>query len=195
MEESRISNNGRKLYQLIERTYCRKKIFEENYTIAFAEIAPNALPFFAKIGTSLPATGRGERLFKDWMFAILVCLQERGVGPEGFRISFRNSGVHSTRETYTVKKRLAVFPSLAGMSLSKHSLAGNNLRSPSPRKVWLNQIQESRNSFFTVQDLNPVHQGGQTSANILVRLATLSNDKIRGKWNWEEFNCCYFSCK
>jgi hypothetical protein len=32
--------------------------------------------------------------------------------------------------TYTVKKRLPIFQSLAGMSLTKHSLAGNNLIIP-----------------------------------------------------------------
>jgi hypothetical protein len=32
--------------------------------------------------------------------------------------------------TYTVKKKLAIFPSPAGMSLTKLSLAGNNLVIP-----------------------------------------------------------------
>ena len=50
---------------------------------------------------------------------------------------------------YTVKKGLAVFPALAGMTFSKLSLAGNNLPSLSPRKVWSKQIQESR-YFFSV---------------------------------------------
>jgi len=39
------------------------------------------------------------------------------------------------RLSYTVKKGLAVFPSLAGMSLTKLYLAGNNLPRLSPRKV------------------------------------------------------------
>jgi len=37
-------------------------------------------------------------------------------------------------------KGVAVFPSPAGMSLTKLSLAGNNLPSPSPRKVWSEHI-------------------------------------------------------
>jgi len=37
---------------------------------------------------------------------------------------------------YIVKKGLAIFPSIAWMSLTKLSLAGNNLPSPSPRRVW-----------------------------------------------------------
>jgi len=41
------------------------------------------------------------------------------------------------------KKRFAVFPSPARMSLTKLSLAGNNLPNPSPWKVWSKQIQES----------------------------------------------------
>jgi len=48
------------------------------------------------------------------------------------------------------KKGLAMFPSPAGMSLTKLSLAGNNLPSPSPGKVWSEQIQESRKCFYSV---------------------------------------------
>jgi len=48
------------------------------------------------------------------------------------------------------KKGLEVFPSPAGMSLTKLSLAGNNLPSPSPRKVWSIQIQESRGFIYSV---------------------------------------------
>jgi len=36
------------------------------------------------------------------------------------------------------------------MSLTKLSLAGNDIPNPSPRKVWLKIIQESRKFFFTV---------------------------------------------
>jgi len=64
----------------------------------------------------------------------------------------RHSHTHRALTTpYNVhcKKGLAVFPSPAGMLLTKLSLAGNNLPSPSPRKVWSKQIQESR-IFFTV---------------------------------------------
>jgi len=46
------------------------------------------------------------------------------------------------------KKGLAVFLSPAGMSLTKLSLAVNNLHSPSPRKVWSKQIQD----FFSVYE-------------------------------------------
>jgi len=47
---------------------------------------------------------------------------------------------------YTVKKGLAVFSS--GMSLTKLSLANNDLPSPSPRNFWSKQIQESRIYFL-----------------------------------------------
>ena len=43
------------------------------------------------------------------------------------------------------KQRFSDFPSPAGMSLTKLSLAGNNLPGLSPRKVWSKKIQESRN--------------------------------------------------
>jgi len=46
------------------------------------------------------------------------------------------------------KKRFSGFPSPAGMSLTKLSLAGNNLRSPSPRRVWSEQIQECCTFFL-----------------------------------------------
>jgi len=36
------------------------------------------------------------------------------------------------------------------MSLTKLSLAGNNVPNPSPRKVWSKIIQESRNIFYSV---------------------------------------------
>jgi len=49
---------------------------------------------------------------------------------------------------YTVKKGLALFPSSAGMSLTKLSLAGINLPNPSPRKVWSKQIQEPGKFFL-----------------------------------------------
>ena len=53
---------------------------------------------------------------------------------------------------YTVKKGLALFPSPAGMSLTKLFLAGNNLPSPStsPKKVWSKQIQESQTKIQIV---------------------------------------------
>jgi len=47
------------------------------------------------------------------------------------------------------KKGLTVFPSPAGMSLTKLSLAGNNLPSSSPRKVWSKRTQESRRFFYS----------------------------------------------
>jgi len=50
----------------------------------------------------------------------------------------------------TLKKGLAVFTSPAEMSLTKLFLAGNNLPSPSPRKVWSKQIQESGTFFYNV---------------------------------------------
>jgi len=54
----------------------------------------------------------------------------------------------------TVKKGLAVFRSPARMALNKLSLAGNNLPSPSPRKFWSKQIQESYNFVFSVYDFD-----------------------------------------
>jgi len=48
------------------------------------------------------------------------------------------------------KKGLALFPSPAGMSLTKLSLAGNNLPISSPRKVWSKRIQDSCNFFYSV---------------------------------------------
>jgi len=51
---------------------------------------------------------------------------------------------------YTVKKGLAVFPSLAGMSITKLSLAGNDLPNHSPKKVWSKQIQESNKKIYRV---------------------------------------------
>jgi len=53
------------------------------------------------------------------------------------------------RDSLHCKKRVASFPSPVGMSLTKLSLAGNNVYSFSPGKVWLEKSQESRN-FFTV---------------------------------------------
>jgi len=50
--------------------------------------------------------------------------------------------IHSCHKEF-MGHYLAVFPSLAGMSLTKLSLAGNNLPIPSPRKDWSKQIQES----------------------------------------------------
>jgi len=42
----------------------------------------------------------------------------------------------SGQRNHTVSKGLVVFPSPAGMSLTKLSLAGNNVPNPSPWKVW-----------------------------------------------------------
>jgi len=53
------------------------------------------------------------------------------------------------RLSYTVKKGLAVFFSPAGISLTKLSLAGNNLPNPSPWKIWSWKIQESRNFVYS----------------------------------------------
>jgi len=49
------------------------------------------------------------------------------------------------------KKALAVFQSPARMSLTKLSMAGNNLPSPNARKVWSKQVQESRKFFYSVE--------------------------------------------
>jgi len=50
--------------------------------------------------------------------------------------------------TVHCKQKFGGFPSPAGMSLTKLSLAGNNKLIPRPRKVWSKHIQESRNFFL-----------------------------------------------
>jgi len=59
----------------------------------------------------------------------------------------QNKNIFSHRMLHC-KTGIAVFLSLARMSLTKLSLAGNNLPSTSPRKVWSKQIQESLKLFF-----------------------------------------------
>jgi len=55
------------------------------------------------------------------------------------------------------EKSFSGFPSPAGMSVTKLSLAGNNLPNPSPRKVWSKQIQESRTFFLQCNLRNTNH--------------------------------------
>ncbi len=47
-----------------------------------------------------------------------------------------NELLEITRSLAIVKKSLAVFPSPAGMSLTKLSLGGNNLNFSRPGRVW-----------------------------------------------------------
>jgi len=60
------------------------------------------------------------------------------------------------REPVHCKKGLAVFPSQARMSLTKLPLAGNILPTPSPRKVWSKQIQESCKFVYNVDGLGKI---------------------------------------
>ena len=60
--------------------------------------------------------------------------------------------IKSVQRDCTVNKGLAIFLSPSGMSITKLSLAGNNLPNPSPWKVWSKQIQESRNFSLQCRD-------------------------------------------
>ena len=64
--------------------------------------------------------------------------------------------ISSITQSMSCKKGLAVFPSPAGMSLTKLSPAGNNLPSPSPWKVSSKKIQESHKKKFTVYTVKKV---------------------------------------
>jgi hypothetical protein len=59
-------------------------------------------------------------------------------------------------KSYTVKKRLAIFPSLAGMSPTKFSLAGNNLGMPLTRLSRLGVIILFPARESLVGDIPPV---------------------------------------
>jgi len=69
--------------------------------------------------------------------------------PNSSRLNFL-SFLPSLILKYTGKKRFRVFPSPAWMSLTKLYLAENNQSNPSPRKVWSEQIQETRKVFYSV---------------------------------------------
>jgi len=56
--------------------------------------------------------------------------------------------IHYIKYMHTVKKRFHDFPSPAGISLTKLSLAGNNVPNPSPWKVW---SKKSRNLVIFLQ--------------------------------------------
>jgi len=68
----------------------------------------------------------------------------------------RDLGIDAEGESNTVQKSVAVFPSPAGMSLTKLSLALNNLPSPSSRKFDQNK---SRNLVHFLQCM----KGSQTN--------------------------------
>jgi len=65
-----------------------------------------------------------------------VAGREREEGGRGREEEGREGGRRDGVETTHCKKRLTRFPSQAGMSLAKLSLAVNNLLNSSPRKVW-----------------------------------------------------------
>ena len=66
------------------------------------------------------------------------------------RHDFFSSPPLELRHTLHCNKSFAIFLSPAGLSLTKLSLAGNNVLIPCPRKVWSKKIQESRKFVYSV---------------------------------------------
>ncbi len=82
-----------------------------------------------------------KSLFSMWVcqtMATVCCITSLKMGGQSHANSTLLAAHHTSQAKYTVhcKKRLAVFPSPAGMSLTKLSLAGNNLIYSRPGRAW-----------------------------------------------------------
>jgi hypothetical protein len=100
-------------------------------------------------------------------------------GKDGLPVSEGFYSVYVSRTVHTVKKRLAIFPSPAGMSLTKLSLDGKILLLP-PGRVWLVTSRlgtgESLTFFYSGMSLHGKYKY-DLSCNLLDSRETFSISK------------------